>query len=98
MNKKLTNEIKTFLEFISKKYGPDSLEYKQIEYYMDILESYYSNPQYSYDASDIYIDCVRFISSLSSTDKELSLTTLKNDFKNINRMMHYYEKMKDFPI
>jgi len=88
--KNLKQEINSILSTIDKNFGRDSREYRDAEYYFDILETVYL---YHYsDGKDLLIQLKELLNKLSDRTSELSPGTFSQHYPNVSKMIEYLGK------
>lgn len=84
-NKHLKTEIKALLNNVENAFSKDSLQYKNLDYYFDILENVY---QYKYDSDkDLLEELKALLLQLSMEMPELAYEQLQENYPNISKMI-----------
>jgi hypothetical protein len=89
-NKHLKSEIKTLLSSVEKAFGKDSLQYENLDYYLDIIESVY---EYNYNSErDLLEELKALMIQLSGEMPELTPELFNEKYPNISEMIDYLDK------
>jgi len=84
-NKHLKTEIKALLNNVENAFSKDSLQYKNLDYYFEILENVY---QYKYDSDkDLLEELKALLLQLSMEMPELAYEQLQENYPNISKMI-----------
>ncbi|TCU79344.1 hypothetical protein EV204_101323 [Tissierella praeacuta] len=88
-NKHLKPEIKTLLSSVEKAFGKDSIQYQNLDYYLDILITVY---EYNYNSEkDLLGELKALLTQLSREMPELIPEQLYEKYPNINKMINYLD-------
>ena len=89
-NKHLKQEINRLLTSVMQAFGKDSREYRDAEYYFDVLETVY---HYNYsDGLDLLDELKNLLGKLSGRIPELSSNMFTQCYPNISEMIKCLEE------
>jgi len=89
-NKHLKSEIKALLSNAEKVLGKDSIQYQNLDYYLDTLVTVY---EYNYDSEkDLLEELKALLAKLSKQIPELSPEQFNEKYPNISKMIDYLDK------
>lgn len=89
-NKHLKSEIKALLSNTEKVLGKDSIQYQNLDYYLDTLVTVY---EYNYDSEkDLLEELKALLAKLSKQIPELSPEQFNKKYPNISKMIDYLDK------
>jgi hypothetical protein len=89
-NPQLKQEISRLLSTVLQIFGKDSREYKNLEYFLDILETTY---HYNFNGErDLLDELNKLLIKLSNTIPELSQEKLSYNYPHISAMLKYLDE------
>ena len=88
-NKHLKSETKTLLSNVEKAFGKDSIQYQNLDYYLDILMTVY---KYNYDSENDLLEALKaLLPQLSIEMPELAPEQFQEKYPNIEKMIDYLD-------
>jgi len=89
-NKNLKSEIKGLLSNVEKVLGKDSIQYKKLDYILDILVTVY---EFNYDSEkDLLRELKALLAKLSKEIPELSPEQFREKYPSISQMIAYLDE------
>jgi superfamily I DNA and/or RNA helicase len=89
-NKHLKPEVKALLSNAEKVLGKDSIQYQNLDYYLDTLVTVY---EYNYDSErDLLGELKALLAKLSKQMPELSPEQFKEKYPSISQMIGYLDE------
>lgn len=88
--KHLKSEIKNLLDYVEESFGKDSIQYQNLDYYLDILVTVYV---YKYNSEqDLLEELKDLLVKLSKEIPELEPQQFKENYPNIHNMIQYLDE------
>lgn len=85
--KQLKAEIKELFNLVETSFGRNSLSYRNLDYYLDVLVTVY---EYNYDTEkDLLEELKNLLLKLSKEIPELEPEQFKENYQSINEMIQY---------